>query len=363
VTTLFLCGDVMIGRGIDQVLEHSVAPGLHEQHVTDARDYVRLAETASGPIPRSVESAYVWGAAVPEIERRAPDVRIINLETAVTTSADAWRRKEVLYRTHPGNVAVLSAARIDCCVLANNHVLDWGYPGLAETLDAVRAAGIATVGAGRDLAEARAPAIFEIDGGRVIVVGIGSTSAGLPAAWGAAADRAGVNLAAGWSLAPARAVAELVEPLRRPGDVVVVSIHWGTNWGYDIPDGQRRLARAFIDAGVDVVHGHSSHHPRGIEVYRERLILYGCGDLITDYEGIGGHEAYRDDLVLAYFPTLEAATGRLLDLTMAPFRLRRFRLELVGTDERAWLVSALDRTSGALGVRIVARTDGTFGLG
>jgi poly-gamma-glutamate synthesis protein (capsule biosynthesis protein) len=82
-------------------------------------------------------------------------------------------------------------------------------------------------------------------------------------------------------------VAERVAAVVRTGDIVVVSIHWGPNWGYHVPSSHRRFARALIDrAGVHVIHGHSSHHPLGIEVYRNRPILYGCGDLINDYEGI-----------------------------------------------------------------------------
>lgn len=79
-----------------------------------------------------------------------------------------------------------------------------------------------------------------------------------------------------------RALAE-----KRLGDITVVSVHWGSNWGYEVDDRQIDFAHRLIDEGVDVVHGHSSHHPRPIEVYREKLILYGCGDTVDDYEGTG----------------------------------------------------------------------------
>jgi poly-gamma-glutamate synthesis protein (capsule biosynthesis protein) len=139
--TLFLCGDVMTGRGIDQVLPHPGDPVLHEGYATSALDYVALAERANGPIPRPAEFAYVWGDALAEWARIAPDLRIINLETAVTTRDDWQRGKGIHYRMHPANVPCLTAAAIDCCVLANNHVLDWGYAGLAETLQTLRRAG------------------------------------------------------------------------------------------------------------------------------------------------------------------------------------------------------------------------------
>ncbi len=114
--------------------------------------------------------------------------------------------------------------------------------------------------------------------------------------------------------------------MRQRGDVVIVSIHWGSNWGYGVDDDQVRFACRLIEGGVDVIHGHSSHHPRPVEVYRGRLILYGCGDCIDDYEGISGHEEFRDDLRLLYFPSVAADTGALDAL-----RCSRIFLACMGT--------------------------------
>src|SRR6187455_2513170 len=126
--TLFLCGDVMTGRGIDQVLPHPSNPVLYEEYIKSARGYVQLAEEANGPIPKPVGFSYIWGDALTQLERRQPTCRIINLETAVTRSEDV-QKKAVNYRMNPANISCITAARIDCCALANNHVLDWGYPG------------------------------------------------------------------------------------------------------------------------------------------------------------------------------------------------------------------------------------------
>ena len=161
---VFLCGDVMTGRGIDQALPHPVRPTLYEPCVRDARDYVRLAESANGPVPRPVPFEYVWGDALGELERAGTDARIINLETAVTWSEDHWPGKGIHYRMHPRNIACLTAADIDCCCLANNHVLDWGYRGLAETLRALDEAGVPRAGAGRNAAEAASPAVLDVAG-------------------------------------------------------------------------------------------------------------------------------------------------------------------------------------------------------
>ena len=120
---IFLCGDVMLGRGIDQILPHPCDPQLYESLLESSVDYVRLAEDTNGPIPRNVDFSYIWGAALQELARRQPDARIINLETSITRSA-AYEPKGINYRVSPENAAYLAAADIDCCVLANNHVGD-----------------------------------------------------------------------------------------------------------------------------------------------------------------------------------------------------------------------------------------------
>jgi poly-gamma-glutamate synthesis protein (capsule biosynthesis protein) len=361
--TLFLCGDIMTGRGIDQVLPHPGDPVLHEGYATSALDYVTLAERANGPIPRPAEFAYVWGDALTEWARIAPDLRIVNLETAVTTRDDWQRGKGIHYRMNPANVPCLTAAGIDCCVLANNHVLDWGYAGLADTLETLRRAGLQSAGAGRDKAEAAAPAVLTTAKGRVLVFSFGAQSSGIPPDWAAAAGLPGVNLLADFSPATLRRVAAQVKVVKRPADVVVASIHWGGNWGYAVPEAHQRFAHGLIDlCGVDVVHGHSSHHPLGIEVYRGRPILYGCGDFLNDYEGIAGYEAYRGDLSLMYFLTVDAASGRLLRLWMIPMQTRRFRLHRPSAEDTRWLREVLDREGRRLGSRVEAGPGGSLTL-
>ena len=120
--TLALCGDVMLGRGIDQILPHPGDPRLYEEHATSALDYVVLAENANGPIPRSAGFSYIWGDALAALETARPDLRIVNLETSITKDGRA-ERKGINYRMSPDNVPCLVAAKIDCCVLSNNHVL------------------------------------------------------------------------------------------------------------------------------------------------------------------------------------------------------------------------------------------------
>jgi poly-gamma-glutamate synthesis protein (capsule biosynthesis protein) len=235
---------------------------------------------------------------------------------------------------------------------------------VAETLATLRTPGIRTVGAGGDETEAAAPATIELsDGHRVIVFAFGMASAGVPEAWAAAAGRAGVNLLRDFSREAAERIARQVRAVKRAGDVIVVSLHWGSNWGYAVPRAQREFAHRLIDtAGVDVVHGHSSHHPKGIEVHGDRLVLYGCGDFLNDYEGIGGYGGFRPDLALMYFATLDAVTGKLARLPLTPTRIRHFRVNRARGDEARWLEAMLEREGRALGTSVERLQDDTLAL-
>ena len=355
---LFLCGDVMTGRGVDQVLPHPGDPRIHESYAKSAEAYVELAERANGPVPHPVDFAYIWGDALEELARARPDARIINLETSVTRSDDYCRDKGINYRMHPANVPCISAARIDCCALANNHVLDYGYSGLLETLETLQRAGLGSAGAGRNLAEARAPAVIEIPGrGRVIVFAFGTEPSGIPASWAAGGDRPGVSLLEDLSDDTVDQIRDMVRSVKRLRDIVIVSLHWGGNWGFTIPEEHVRFGHGLIRAGVDLVHGHSSHHVRPIEVFEGKLILYGCGDFLDDYEGIAGREEFRGDLALMYFPALDPVTGQLLDLHMTPMQIRHFRVNRAAREDVRWLEDAINRESRKFDFRVALREE------
>lgn len=361
--TLFMCGDVMTGRAIDQILPYPSSPTIHETYLKDARDYIKLAETAYGSIPRPVTFSYIWGDALAELERVAPNLRLINLETSITTSDNYWKSKRIHYRMQPQNIPCLSAAKIDYCSLANNHTLDWGYAGLNETLETLKQARIQFAGAGRNLAEAAAPAVMNVPGkGRVIVFSFGSTDSGIPLSWEAGEDRPGINLR-DRSDRSVDDVKQQVRDLEQPGDIFVASIHWGGNWGYEILPEQREFAHKLIDeAGIDLIHGHSAHHFKGIEVYRDRPIIYGCGDFIDDYEGIGGYEVYREDLAMMYFVRCDLATGQLIQLRTMPLQIRHFRVNRVTKEDALFVRDLLNREGKPLGTRIELKPDGSLRL-
>ena len=377
----------MTGRGFDQALPHPMNPVLYEPYVRDAREYVQLAEKAHGSIPRPLSFDYIWGDALKELERaevaepasggqplqsneydrsgkatrrgwttqppaaaggcppgaKRVDFRIVNLETAITSAETPWIGKAVHYRMHPQNIGCLSAAHISACALANNHVLDWGYDGLSETLLSLGAAGIAHSGAGNDSDEAMQPAVLNATGkGRLLLFSFGSTTSGIPQDWKATSISPGVNLLDDLSEATAARVCDQMRAHQQPGDLIVASIHWGSNWGYEIPREQVVFAHRLIEQGVAIVHGHSSHHVKAIEVFKNRLILYGCGDFITDYEGISGYEAFRGDLALMHFVEVDSTNGKLIAARLVPMKMRRFRLERASAADAKWLCNLLN---------------------
>ena len=332
-------------------------PALWESHVRDARTYVELAERRNGVVPRPVAPSWPWGHALEVLAAERPDARIVNLETSITVSDDAVPGKSVHYRMHPDNLAALRAVAPDVTTLANNHVLDFGPAGLVETLDVLDGAGLATAGAGHDAPQAHRPAVVDLAGGRrVVVIAIGTPSSGIPPTW-AATTGPGVALVPEPTPAAADAVLDGIRRIRRPGDVVVASVHWGSNWGYALPDDHVAFGHALVEGGVDLVCGHSSHHPRPVEPYGDGLVLHGCGDLVNDYEGIGGHEDYRSDLRLLYLARVDVGSGRVVGLRMVPLQARRLRLEPAGDEDVASLADTLDRVSRPLGARVARGPD------
>src|SRR5215831_9561139 len=236
----------MTGRGIDQILPHPNDPRIHEPIGKSAKQYVRLAEEVNGPISYPVNFDYVWGEALDALRLNDPALYIVNLETAITRSED-FLPKGINYRMSPENAQCLAAAGINCCVLANNHVFDWSEAGLIDTLDNLRKLGIQAVGAGTDAAEAASPAIFSADQNRrVLVFAVASVTSGTPENWAAGDNSPGVNILREFSEASASRIARQITHIKRPEDTVIVSIHWGANWGYFVPEDQIRFAHRLI---------------------------------------------------------------------------------------------------------------------
>jgi len=178
--------------------------------------------------------------------------------------------------------------------------------------------------------------------GRLLLFSFGSRTSGIPEDWKASSISLGVNLLDDFSEATAARVADQIRAYQQPGDLIMASIHWGSNWGYEIPCDQIAFAHCLIEEGIAIVHGHSSHHVKAIEVFNGRLILYGCGDFLTDYEGISGYEMFRGDLALMYLIEIDSHNGELITARLAPMRMRQFRLERASAADAKWLCNLLN---------------------
>jgi poly-gamma-glutamate synthesis protein (capsule biosynthesis protein) len=276
---MLLMGDVMLGRMVNR----------------------RLASELPG---------YAWGDTLPLLA--AADARLCNLECVLADHGHPWTAtpKTFHFRSDARNIAVLQTAAIDCVSVANNHTLDYGREALLEMLGLLDAAGIAHAGAGRDAAECARPAIVVSAQQRIGVVAFTDD---LPE-WEATAQQAGTCYVP-IDLDDPRA-ARLLERVRasKAGvDLLIVSAHWGPNWGYRPPNEHPPFTRALIDAGADVVFGHSGHVCRGIEWYRGKPILYCTGNFIDDY---AVDEAEPNDRSFLF--GLEVDGGRVRELLLYP---------------------------------------------
>jgi len=323
MTTLALTGDVMLGRKVAEVLN----------------DYMRPEEP--------------WGDVRPFLD--ASDLRIINLECAITDNEQPWTRtpKVFHFRTQPSAIETLRTARIDACSLANNHTLDFEEQGLLDTLEHLDAAGIRHAGAGRNREEAADPAILTVPADHTRRVALVAYTDNEPP-FAAGTDRPGTNYLP-VSLKPdvLRRVERAVSDVREMGvDTVIFSNHWGANMVQRPREIFRRFARAVIDRGVDIYYGHSAHIFQGVEIYRGKPILYDTGDFIDDYTV---DPRLRNDWSFLFQVSVEEGTLERLDLT--PVKLSYARVDLATGGEREEILDRMERLSAEMGTVFTRRED------
>lgn len=246
---LLLVGDVMLGRLVNETL-------------------------------KTVPPTYPWGNTLPIF--KDADARICNLECALSDRGAPWgmTQKTFHFRTDAKNREALMAAGFDAVSLANNHSLDYEYEALLDMTAILDTAGIRCAGAGADLGAASKPVLFTAGG---VTIGFIAFTDNEPA-WEATERQGGVYYVP-VKQEDDRAVKlfELVRKTKNKTGLVIVSAHWGSNWGYQPAPEHVPFARMLIDSGADIVFGHSCHVFRGIELYRGRPILYSAGDFVDDY--------------------------------------------------------------------------------
>ena len=302
--TLLLVGDVMLGRLVNDILK--VEP-----------------------------PAYPWGNTLPLL--RGADTRICNLECAIADRGTPWSAtpKVFHFRSDAKNIAVLNAAHFDAVSLANNHVLDFNNEGLFDMLHHLECAGIHYAGAGTTLKEASEPAIWEVQGRKLGLIACTDNEPN----WAASEVHAGV-----WYVPiqvqdeRAHQLFEVVRRTKAEVAYLIVSIHWGPNWGYAPPPEHRPFAHALIEHGADLVFGHSGHIVRGIEMYQNKPIIYCAGDFIDDY---AVDEVERNDQSFLFLIGLKGTT--LSHLFLYPTLIHHFQARCARKDERHAIVLGMQR--------------------
>lgn len=244
--TLALVGDVMLGRDVELALAK-----------------------------RSPES--FWGPVLPYLQQA--DLAICNLETPVTTATERWKGyKTFKFKASPHTLSILKAANIALVGLANNHTGDYGTQGLLDTFEHLEKAGIRWCGAGRTLAEARRPAVLERSGLKLAIAGFSDR---MPEYQATETTPGHAFAFPPKGLGP---VPEILAPFRGiDADLKLMSIHWGADLLTKPLRSRRAFARALIDGGIDIIHGHSSHMTHGVELFGGKPVIYDNGNAIQDF--------------------------------------------------------------------------------
>jgi len=247
---------------------------------------------------KSMQPEEVWGDVLPHLQQA--DLRIINLECALTVHRKPWSRnwKMFHFRADPKAVRVLQAAHIDACTLANNHILDFEERGLRDTLRMLNMTGIRHAGAGANADKAATPALLDVDGDSRCRVALLSFTDSQPD-FAAGAAHPGTNyLPVSLDEETFTRIASSIAQARAQGaDLVVFSNHWGGNFIERPSDEFRSFARRVIELGADIYHGHSAHICQGIEIHHGKPILYDTGNFIDDY---AVHPQLRNDRSLLF---------------------------------------------------------------
>ncbi len=283
---------------------------------------------------------YPWGDVLPAL--RSADALVLNLECVISDLGEPWPGKTFVFRSDRKNVEVLERARVTAVSLANNHALDMGDKALADCLAILSERGILAAGAGTSLELARKPAVFRVTGGAVAALVAFTDN---EPDWEAGEKTPGLSHS---PVDPAdvrfQVLLDIVRAAAEHVDLVIVSTHWGPNWGDEPPASHVRAARLLVNAGADVVFGHSAHVFRGVELYRGSPVLYSCGDFVDDY---AVDEVERNDWSFVF--ALEFDGTQFRRLLLIPTIIRNLQARLAGGYERAEIMDRMQTLCSRLG--------------
>ncbi len=385
VVRLFLAGDFMPGRGIDAVMPRPCPLEIREGFCTSSIEYARLAERKHKkrfPENQTLSARDVLGEASKLIERYEPHVKLINLETSVTKKSTFYPNKGINYRASEENVfALFDILKPNVVSLANNHAMDFSREGLEDTLKFFddENVHVKRIGAGwNNIADAMQPAVLknvypygfaparnDKRGVDVAAFGLCFEDSGVPRDWEATEQSMGVFLAMRDDKVPERLLSAIAKLKKESNAIIIVSIHFGANWGFEVPRTHVAAAKTLVDAGADVIHGHSSHHAKTAMLYKEKLILFGCGEFFNDYEGIRPHAGFPENeylghLRLLYFVDVDAKTHNFNRLEIVLMRQKMFALTTLECprEEAEQLLTALRRQYAFGRLKLTLKEDG-----
>ena len=304
--TLAFAGDTMLGRGVNEaILKHGYF--------------------------------YPWGNIIPLLQ--TADLRMVNLENTFTKSTQKVP-KVFNFKSDPKNVQSLKKAHIDIVSLANNHIKDFGNEGLLETLKTLQKAGIKSVGAGKNLKQARAPLIIKKNGIKFGIIGATDNEP----IWQATKTSLGTNY---FNVHDLNQLLDDIKKLKKRTDIVIVSLHWGPNMRERPTQDYINSAHKMVDAGADIIHGHSSHNFQAIETYKGKLILYDTGDLVDDYRV---DPVLRNDWSFLYFVTI--SKNGVKNVKIVPIKIDTMQVNRAIEPEKSKILNRMKSLSKAFGTTI-----------
>lgn len=302
-------GDVMIGRGVHMAITN------HGYH-------------------------YPWGNVLPLLEKN--DVNIINLEAALTHSTKMVY-KTFNFKTTPDRIETLTIAKVTVANLANNHILDFSEEGLVETIEALNEAGVLHTGAGMNVMEAEKPVMLTVKNNKLGILGFTDNEPG----WKAGSDWCGVNYIDIWSKEDCEKTLATIAKLRRETDLLIISIHWGPNMQAEPEWHFVDFAHAMIEHGADIIHGHSAHNFQGIEVYRQKLILYDTGDFVDDY---AVDPFLKNDHSFLF--KVEFSKKRIERLVLTPVLISNCQVNIAEDKDYEWCIQRMQHLSAKFGTKV-----------
>lgn len=305
--TIGLAGDTMLGRLVGETLMQ---------------------------MPPEKRATYPWGNTLPILH--STNLNLVNLETALTVSTQSVP-KVFNYKANPDIGNALKAARIDVVNLANNHILDFDVPGMQETIKTLDDLGIHHVGAGNSRHIAQLPVIINKNGINIGIVGFTDNEPG----WLAEEQKPGINYV---RIGDIKTVERVIDMVRPAVDLLILSIHWGPNMQQRPTQEFIEFAHQIIDAGVDIIHGHSAHIFQGVEIYKNKLILYDTGDFVDDY---AVDPLLRNDQSFIFLVTATKSGARSLELI--PTKINDLQVNLAQSSERDEIVNRMEQLSAELG--------------